>query len=77
MGSTSIFEPTGDTMNKDEWDKSYTERNAKAEMWGGALAWIFILVPVFAVLALLNPKILILMPMLIILIIMKRKANKK
>lgn len=65
-------------MNKDEWDKSYTERNAKAEMWGGALAgMIFILVPVFAVLALLNPKILILMPMLIIWIIMKRKASKK
>ena len=64
-------------MNKDEWEKSYTERNAKAEMWGSGLAVLFVLIPVFAFLSLWNPKILIAIPMLIIWIIVKRKSNQK
>ena len=64
-------------MNKDEWDKTYTERNAKAEMTGPALAGLYIMIPVLAVLAFWNPKILITIPMLIIWIILKRKSNKK
>ncbi len=63
-------------MNKDEWDKSYTERNAKAEMWGSGLAGLFVLIPVFAFLSLWNPKILIAIPMLIVWIILKRRSNK-
>jgi hypothetical protein len=63
-------------MNKDEWDKSYTERNAKAEMWGSGLAVLFVLIPVFAFLSLWNPKILIAIPMLIFWIILKRRSNK-
>ena len=63
-------------MNKDEWDKSYTERNAKAEMWGSGLAVLFVLIPVFAFLSLWNPKILIAIPMLIVWIIFKRRSNK-
>ena len=64
-------------MNKDEWAKSYTERNAKSEMWGSGLAVLFVLIPVFAFLSLWNPKILIAIPMLIIWIIVKRKSNQK
>jgi|LakMenEpi03Aug12_release.lakeMendotaPanAssembly.Ray.scaffolds.fasta_scaffold5915363_1 hypothetical protein len=64
-------------MNKDEWEKSYTERNAKAEMWGSGLAVLFVLIPVFAFLSLWNPKILIAIPMLIIWIIVKRKSKQK
>lgn len=25
-------------MNREEWNQTYTEQNAKAEMWGGAIA---------------------------------------
>jgi hypothetical protein len=64
-------------MNKDDWDKSYTERNAKAEMWGAGLAGLFVLIPVLAFLSLWNPIILVAIPILIIWIIIKRKSNQK
>ena len=64
-------------MNKDEWDKTYTEQNAKAEMFGAGIAGILMLVPVVGVLALWEPKILYAIPGFFFWIMYKRSSNKR
>ena len=64
-------------MNKDEWDKSYTERNAKAEMWGAGFAGIFFLIFCFLILATWNPYTLFAIPLFVLWILNKRKTRKK
>ena len=64
-------------MNKDEWDKTYTEQNAKAEMFGAGIAGLLMLVPVVGLLALWEPRILYAIPLLVFWILRKRKSNKK
>ena len=64
-------------MNRDEWDKTYTEQNAKAEMFGAYIAGLLMLVPVLGLLALWYPKVLYAVPLLIILIMQKRPSSKK
>lgn len=65
-------------MNRDEWDKTYTEMNAKAEVWGAGIAvFFFFIVPVFLLLALWNPNVLFLLPLAILWILQKRKSNRK
>jgi hypothetical protein len=64
-------------MNREEWDKTYTEQNAKAEMFGAGIAGLLMLVPVVGILALWEPRILYAIPLLIFWIMRKRNANKK
>ncbi len=64
-------------MDKDNWDKSYTERNAKAEMWGAGIAGIFFLiVPLFLILSILNPYFLFFIPLSVFWVLVKRNQNK-
>jgi hypothetical protein len=65
-------------MDRHEWNKTYTEMNAKAEVWGaGIAALFFIIVPVILLLALWNPNVLFLFPLAILWILQKRKTNRK
>ena len=64
-------------MKKDDWDKTYTERNAKAEMWGAGFAGIFFLIPCFLILAIWNPNILFAIPLLFLWLINKRITRNK
>lgn len=64
-------------MNKDEWDNTYTERNAKAEMWGAVFAGFFFLIPCFLILAIWNPKTLFAIPILVLWLINKRITRIK
>ena len=63
-------------MNREDWDKTYTERNAKAEMWGAGIAGIFFLFPIILILGIWNPNILFFIPLLSIWIIWKRRNNR-
>jgi len=64
-------------VNRDEWDKSYTERNAKAEMWGASIAGIFFfIVPLFLILSIWNPYFLFFIPLSVLWVLIKRNQNK-
>lgn len=64
-------------MNKDEWDRTYTESNAKAEMWGASIAGIlFLIIPLFLILSFWNPYFLFFIPLLVLWVLNKRSQNK-
>jgi len=64
-------------MDKKDWDKTYTEMNAKAEMWGAGVAGILFLFPIILVLAIWNPSFLYIIPLLIFWISHKRRNRRK
>lgn len=64
-------------MKREEWDDTYAEQNAKAEMQGAGIAGILVIFPVLIVVAIWNPNILLLIPLLVLWIIQKRRTNRK
>ena len=64
-------------MNREEWDNTYSERNAKAEMWGAGIAGLFFLIVLLLILSLWNPMVLYFIPLAILWVIQKRRNNRK
>lgn len=64
-------------MDKKDWDKTYTEMNAKGEMWGAGIAGILFLFPVILIIAFWNPTVLFTIPLLFFWISHKRRKNRK
>ena len=77
LGFTDGQENGREILKREDWDDTFAERNAKSEIQGAGIAGILVLFPVFLILAIWNPKILSLIPLLTLWIIQKRRTNRK